>query len=111
MAEPVPIPGYEAVPIPFPTPGSWIEEGQSLDLGEFRQGYCLGHLYKTADNQLHVFLEVATWKGVCVKADMPLSVPAASGDVSILHIRWRDRGVRLQQDAGPAIDANWQPLP
>lgn len=105
-----PLPGYATLVIPFPSQGPWLNEGASYDLGRFENGLCSGNLYKTADNQLYVFAEVMTWRDACIKAYIPLRVPAEGEDASILRIRWEDTGVRLQQDAYPPIHAAWQPL-
>lgn len=104
-----PIPSAVYVPIPFPESGNWLNEGNSKDLGEFRQGLCSGSFFKTADNQLYVFLEMMTWPDVCIKAYIPLRVPSEDEDASTLHIRWGDTGAHLQQDAYPSIHATWQP--
>jgi len=104
------IPGTVYVTIPFPEPGEWQYEGQSLDLGPFRQGMCAGNLYKTADNCLHVFVVVETWTSLCVKARIPLRVPAEDEGASTLRIHWRDTGVVLQQDTYPSIHVDWQRL-
>ncbi len=109
MPQAQPLPGYVYIEIPFPPPGSWMDEGQKLDLGRFEQGLCSGNLFKTINNKLYVFAEFQTWGGRFIKADMPLHVPAEDGVASILHIRWADTGVRLQQDARQPIDVAWQP--
>lgn len=110
MREPTPLPGSATIPIPFPSCGPWADEGQSLQLGRFRQGFCSGNFYKTADNQLYLFLEIATWGGKCIKSYIPLRVPEGDEGASILHIHWADIGVRLQQDAYPPTHEDWQPL-
>ena len=100
-------PGDAAVIIPFPEPGEWLEVGQSRDLGAFERGVCSGNLFKTADNQLYVFLRVMGKPDHVVKAYMPLIVPDAGE--STLHIHWEETLVRLWQDSRPAIDADWLP--
>ena len=100
------VPGYSAVVIPFPAKGPWIDEGQSLDLGNFKSGMCSGRLYKTAENELHVYIEVMTWGDRFIKEYMPLYVPD-EGE-STLYIRWREEGVVLRQDDREPIDSAWQ---
>ena len=101
-----PLPGNTSLPIPFPETGPWLDEGQTLDIGRFSSGLCSGNFYKTIDNKLYIFLEVMTWEDVCVEAYMPLRLPDEG--ISILHIRWADTGVRLQQDAYPPIHEVWR---
>jgi hypothetical protein len=106
IPESSPLPGHTTLVIPFPPAGPWQTEGQSRDIGAFKSGLCSGNLFKTADNCLYIFLEVLTWKNRFIKTYIPLRLPD-EGE-SMLHIHWREAGVRLQQDAHPAIEVDWQ---
>lgn len=98
--------GHGSLTIPFPAPGKWLEEGQSLDLGNVQNGMCSGRFYKTADNKLHVYIEVMTWGDRFIKEYMPLHVHR-EGE-STLYIHWREEGAVLRQDDCAPIDAAWQ---
>jgi hypothetical protein len=100
------IQGEIFVNIPFPPKGTWAELGQSLPLGEGKQGLCNFSFYKSADNRLHVYAQFATWGSRYIKTDIPLSVPDVG--VSKLYIRWGDKRVVLRQDNLPAIEVDWQ---
>jgi hypothetical protein len=100
------LPGEVYIDIPFPPKGSWADLGQSLALGEGRQGLCNFSLYKSADNRLHVYAQFSTWGSRYIKTDIPLNVPDVG--VSKLYIRWEDKKVVLRQDNLLAIELDWQ---
>ena len=102
------IPGNISLPIPFPPPGEWLNEGQALEFDPVKTDWTAITFYKTVDNQLHLYIEGVTWPSA-IKTYIPLRVPTEDGSAGILHIHWTDKGVRLQQDAYPAKLVDWQP--
>jgi len=86
--------GRESVPIPFPDQGPWMSEGQSRDLGAFRQGMCSGNLFKQADNHLYVSLHIMTCGDI-----EPIRIPLGDREYGphILDICWEEAQVRRRR--------------
>ena len=103
---PAGVPGAVSIEIPFPERGAWTKEGRSQDLGLIEQGAARVSLYKSTDNRLHIYAQFVSWGDRYIKTDIPLSVPDVG--VSILGIRWEDKGAVLWRDNQPAIELDWQ---
>lgn len=112
MANQIPPPtsfdGSALIKMPLSEDRSWLKEGKIRDFGVQKDGLCSCNLYKTRDNRLYVFLRVITWGDRFIKEHIRWYAPPEGADVSILHIRWRDKGVNLRQDNHPSIEVGWQ---